>query len=79
MQHSHYKQPPKKSKRKLSFERQSQTVETETLNLKQNQVSPGLGLKFNLNNSLYVTARYDAELSKLSRVHEIGLKIGYAF
>ena len=73
------KQPHKKSKMTSSFEGQSQTFETETLNLKQNQVSPGLGLKFSLNNGLYVTARYDAELSKLSRVHELGLKIGYAF
>jgi len=73
------KQPHKKGKMRSGFEGQSQTFETESLNLKQNQFSPGVGLKLNLNNGLYLTARYDAELSKISRVHEIGLKLGYAF
>lgn len=72
-------QPLKMKNLTVSFAGQPLTFQTQTLNLKQDEVSPGAGFKINLNNGFYITAQYDAELSSSSQIQEVGLRLGYVF
>ncbi len=73
------KQPHKSDTITSKLVGQATTFETEALTLKQNEISPGVGFKLNLKNGFFITARYDAELSTVSTVQEVGIRLGYAF
>jgi outer membrane autotransporter protein len=72
-------QPLKKSKLIAGFVGQPLTFETDNFNVKQNKVSPGVGIKYSLKNGLYLNARYDAELAKKSVSQSVSLRLGYVF
>jgi autotransporter-associated beta strand protein len=44
-----------------------------------NEISPGFGVTAHFKSGLYVNIRYDAELAKNYKAHEVNLKMGYTF